>query len=83
MSAPDFYFVNNAMFRHVHDRYGMDALVRYWRSIGERFYAARVERWRTLGAAEIARDWTAYSCIDACSSKRSSPQKVLNHNRNI
>jgi hypothetical protein len=60
MSAPDFYFVNNAMFRHIHDRYGMDALVGYWRSIGEGFYATRAARWKALGTVEIARDWIVY-----------------------
>ena len=33
MSAPDFYFAVNAMFRHIHDRFGKDELVAYWRSL--------------------------------------------------
>lgn len=60
MSAPDFYFVNNAMFRHIHDRYGMGALVDYWRSIGAGYYAQRAQHWSEIGPSEIARDWTAY-----------------------
>jgi hypothetical protein len=34
MSAPDFYFVVNATARHIHDEYGMDVLIDYWRSVG-------------------------------------------------
>jgi hypothetical protein len=31
MSAPAFYFAVNALFRYLHDRYGKQALVGYWR----------------------------------------------------
>lgn len=60
MSSPDFYFSVNATFRHLHDRFGRDALVAYWRGLATEYYAARIERWRTGGLNEIARDWTDY-----------------------
>ncbi len=34
MSANDFYFAVNAMFRHLHDRYGRDVLIDYCAPIG-------------------------------------------------
>jgi len=60
MSAPDFYFAVNAMFRHLHDRYGKISLVNYWRSLGLDYYRPRWERWRTGGAEHVAADWRAY-----------------------
>lgn len=60
MSAPDFYFAVNAMFRHIHDRYGKDALIHYWRGLGREYYAARVKRWRAGGTGAIAEDWRDY-----------------------
>jgi hypothetical protein len=60
MSAPDFYFAVNAMFRHLHDRYGKDALVDYWRSLGREFYGRRSERWRDDGPEAVAADWREY-----------------------
>jgi hypothetical protein len=60
MSAPDFYFAVNAMFRHLHDRYGKAALVDYWRSLGREYYAQRSRRWRESGPAAIAADWRTY-----------------------
>jgi hypothetical protein len=60
MSAPDFYFAVNAMFRHLHDRYGKAALVDYWRSLGREHYAQRNRRWREGGPAAIAADWRTY-----------------------
>jgi hypothetical protein len=60
MSAPDFYFAVNAIFRHIHDRYGKAALVDYWRSLGREYYAGRSRRWREGGPAAIAGDWREY-----------------------
>lgn len=60
MSAPDFYFGINAIFRHLHDRQGMPALVRYWRELGRDYYRARWERWREGGGRAIAADWEGY-----------------------
>ena len=60
MSAPDFYFAVNAIFRHLHDRYGKEALVDYWRSLGREYYRRRSQCWKEGGPAAIAADWRAY-----------------------
>ena len=60
MSAPDFYFAVNAIFRHLHDQYGKAALVEYWRSLGREYYDQRCQRWRAGGPEVIAADWRAY-----------------------
>lgn len=60
MSAPDFYFAVNATARHIHDRYGKDVLIDYWRSLGNEYYAARADKWRGGSAQTIADDWTEY-----------------------
>lgn len=60
MSAPDFYFAINAIFRHLYDQYGKDALVDYWRSLGREYYRQRSERWKAGGLAAVAADWREY-----------------------
>lgn len=60
MSAPDFFFANNAIFRYLHDRYGKEALIDYWRCLGREYYRRRGERWREGGPAALAADWQAY-----------------------
>lgn len=60
MSAPDFYFAVNATARHIHDQYGMDVLIDYWRSLGNEYYAQRAAKWRDGGAQAIAEDWAEY-----------------------
>jgi hypothetical protein len=60
MSAPDFYFGINAIFRHIHDRYGMDALVNYWRTLGREYYRGRIDHWRVGGTTAVAADWREY-----------------------
>ncbi len=60
MSAPDFYFAANAIFRHLLERYGKEALVDYWRSLGREYYRKRIEDWRSGGLEAIAADWRAY-----------------------
>ena len=46
MSAPDFYFAINSMFRYLHDRYGKETLVDYWRKLGKEYYSQRIANWR-------------------------------------
>ena len=60
MSAPDFYFAINAMFRHIHDRFGRAALVKYWQDMGREYYATRWQRWRDEGLDAIAADWRSF-----------------------
>lgn len=60
MSAPDFYFAIHAIFRHIHDHYGKDSLVDYWRSLGREFYVRRWQRWKAGGPDALAADWREY-----------------------
>jgi hypothetical protein len=60
MSAPDFYFVVNSTARHIHDEYGMDVLIDYWRSLGREYYDQRAAKWREGGLSAIADDWREY-----------------------
>lgn len=60
MSAPDFYFAVNAIFRHLHDQYGKQALIEYWRGMGREYYGRRCERWRDGGPEAVAADWREY-----------------------
>lgn len=60
MSAPDFYFAANAIFRHLHDHYGKEALVEYWRSLAAEYYGGRIEAWKSGGLDAVAADWRAY-----------------------
>jgi hypothetical protein len=60
MSAPDFFFGVNEMFRHLHDHYGKEALVSYWQSLGRENYRQRNARWQAGGTEAIAEDWKHY-----------------------
>ena len=60
MAAPDFYFAVNAIFRHLHDRYGHNVLIDYWQRLGREYYRPRWERWQTGGVEAVASDWRAY-----------------------
>jgi hypothetical protein len=60
MSAPDFYFAVNSIFRHIHDQYGRQSLVEYWRGLGREYYQRRAERWRAGGPEALAADWREY-----------------------
>lgn len=60
MSAPDFYFAINSNFRYLHDRYGKESLVDYWRCLGREFYRRRIECWKEGGPEAIAADWREY-----------------------
>lgn len=64
MSAPDFYFAIHAMFRHLHDCYGKEALVDYWQCLGREFYARRSQRWNEGGPEAIAADWREYFALE-------------------
>ena len=54
MSAGDFYFAINATFRFIHDTYGKDALVEYWRSMAREYHADVAERFRVEGSRKSA-----------------------------
>jgi len=60
MAAPDFYFAVNAVFRHLHDRYGHGVLIDYWQRLGREYYRSRWQRWQRGGVEAIASDWRTY-----------------------
>jgi len=60
MSAPDFFFAVNEIFRHLHDRYGKEVLIDYWRSLGREHYRQRNAHWQAGGTQAIAEDWKNY-----------------------
>jgi hypothetical protein len=60
VAAPDFYFAIHATFRYLHDHYGKETLIDYWRSLGREYYRQRIERWRSGGIEAIAADWREY-----------------------
>ena len=66
MSAPDFYFAVNDIFHHIHDNYGKDVLIDYWRKLGEEHYRQRNAAWKQGGAPAIAKDWRAYFDKEPC-----------------
>lgn len=59
MSAPDFYFAVNALFRYIHDTHGRAELERYWRELGLQYYGPRIAKWKA-GPDAIADDWRTY-----------------------
>ena len=64
MSAPDFYFALNAIFRHIHDRYGKASLIDYWRALGREYYGRRTERWKCADLQVLAADWREYFAVE-------------------
>ncbi|MBI4557289.1 MAG: hypothetical protein HY706_06880 [Candidatus Hydrogenedentes bacterium] len=60
MPAGDFYFAINATFRFIQDRFGEEALIRYWETLGSNFYAPLVERFRTGGPDAVAAYWREF-----------------------
>ena len=60
MAAPDFYFAINATFRHLHDAYGMEALIDYWHCLGREYYRRRTARWKAGNEQTLASDWRDY-----------------------
>lgn len=60
MPAADFYFAINATFRYILDNHGEQALIGYWRAMGERYFAPLSERFRAGGLDEVERYWRAF-----------------------
>ena len=60
MAAPDFYYAVNATFRHIHDRYGEEELIRYWEAMGREYFAPLIERFREGGPEAIAGYWRGF-----------------------
>ena len=53
----DFYFAINATFRFILDRFGLDALRRYWRELGETYYQPVTKHWKEGGLDAVATYW--------------------------
>ncbi|NUM53854.1 MAG: hypothetical protein HUU46_09450 [Candidatus Hydrogenedentes bacterium] len=60
MAAGDFYFAINATFRFILNNYGEQALIDYWRSMGEEYFAPLSERFRSGGLDEVESYWRTF-----------------------
>jgi hypothetical protein len=60
MSAGDFYYAINATFRYIHDAYGKETLIDYWRSMAHEYHADVAARFRAGGLEEAQRYWADY-----------------------
>ena len=60
MAAPDFYFAINATFRYIHEHWGEEELIRYWKAMGREYYAPLTEQFRDGGPEAVARHWRAF-----------------------
>lgn len=60
MAAGDFYFAINATFRFILERHGKDALVAYWRTLGQEHYAPLTERFRAGGLEAVEAYWREF-----------------------
>ena len=56
----DFYFAINATFRFILDRLGIEGLRRYWREMGEKYYAPVSQRWSDGGLSAVAAYWREF-----------------------
>jgi hypothetical protein len=59
VGAADFYFGINATFRFVQAKFGMEGLRRYWREMGQSYFAPVTQRWRG-GPGAVAEYWRAF-----------------------
>lgn len=57
LGAADFYFAINATFRFIRERMGDEALRRYWKELGENYFAPVWGAWRAGGASAVAAYW--------------------------
>lgn len=60
VGAADFYTAINATFRFIFDRFGREGLLRYWRELGEKYYAPVSQRWAEGGLQAVAAYWRAF-----------------------
>jgi hypothetical protein len=60
MAAGDFYFAINATFRFIYQRWGEQALIDYWRSMGREYCAGLSKQFQDGGLEEVERYWTDY-----------------------
>lgn len=60
MAAPDFYFAINATFRWIHDNWGAQGLLDYWRALGREHFADVTARFRDGGMDAVRDYWQAF-----------------------
>src|SRR5690606_10827669 len=60
MAAGDFYFAINATFRFIHNRYGEEGLIQYWRTLGKNHYRSLIDRFREDGLASVEAYWREF-----------------------
>ncbi|HYF34478.1 MAG TPA: hypothetical protein VD994_04240 [Prosthecobacter sp.] len=60
VGAADFYVAINATFRFMADRFGLEGLRRYWRELGQSYYAPVSVRWQAGGLGAVAAHWRAF-----------------------
>ncbi|MBX7255997.1 MAG: hypothetical protein K1Y02_06515 [Candidatus Hydrogenedentes bacterium] len=64
MAAGDFYFAINATFRFILQQFGEQALIDYWRAMGEEYYAPLSKRFREGGLEEVERYWREFFAVE-------------------
>lgn len=60
MAHGDFYFTINATFYHFSERWGEQALIEYWKTLGSEYLRPLARQFETGGLDEIARYYRAY-----------------------
>jgi hypothetical protein len=60
VGAADFYFVINATFRFVLQKFGTEGLRRYWSELGSHYFAPVSEKWKQSGLPAVAAYWKAF-----------------------
>lgn len=60
VGAGDFYFVINATFRFIEQRFGHVGLRRYWQELGSTYYAPVTTAWKLGGLPAVAGYWRAF-----------------------
>lgn len=60
MAHGDFYFTLNATWYHFTDRWGEQALVEYWQTLGSEYLRPLAHQFEAGGPAEIARHWSEH-----------------------
>lgn len=60
MAAGDFYFAINATFRFFLKNYGEEGLKKYWKAMGQEYFAPLSKRFKNGGLAEVEGYWNDF-----------------------
>ena len=60
VGAADFYFVINATFQFILDRFGPERLRQYWEELGTGYFSPVSNRWKEGGLEAVAGYWRAF-----------------------